>query len=104
MQRNNQRKKDTTIRTELYPHLTLCMDKEILVYQRNAKHVISFLTNILGPLIPDIITLEKASNIFSDIFEKVFLNEQQIQTLQKTRDTLLPKLMSGEVRVEGYGN
>lgn len=33
------------------------------------------------------------------IFEKIKSNSFQIQSLSKTRDTLLPKLMSGEVRV-----
>lgn len=33
-------------------------------------------------------------------FDKIFINQTQIQTLQKLRDTLLPKLMSGEVRVK----
>lgn len=32
-------------------------------------------------------------------FSKIKLNAKQIQTLEKLRDTLLPKLMSGEVRV-----
>lgn len=32
-------------------------------------------------------------------FEKIKLNQKQIKTLEKLRDTLLPKLMSGEVRV-----
>ncbi len=34
------------------------------------------------------------------LIEKIELNIVEIQTLQKTRDTLLPKLMSGELRVE----
>ena len=34
------------------------------------------------------------------IFEKMLLNNQQIQTLTKTRDSLLPKLMSGQLRVK----
>ncbi|MDL1983328.1 MAG: restriction endonuclease subunit S [Deltaproteobacteria bacterium] len=34
------------------------------------------------------------------IFEKIKKNIKQIQTLKKLRDTLLPKLMSGEVRVK----
>ncbi len=34
------------------------------------------------------------------IFEKVLQNNTQIQTLTKTRDALLPKLMSGEIRVK----
>ena len=33
-------------------------------------------------------------------FDKIFINQTQIRTLEKLRDTLLPKLMSGEVRVE----
>jgi type I restriction enzyme S subunit len=33
-------------------------------------------------------------------FEKVKTNLNQINTLTQLRDTLLPKLMSGEVRVE----
>jgi len=34
------------------------------------------------------------------IFEKMKVNHFQIKTLTQTRDTLLPKLMSGELRVE----
>ncbi|MBC2695281.1 MAG: restriction endonuclease subunit S [Desulfobacteraceae bacterium] len=36
----------------------------------------------------------------SPYFKKMFLNKSQIRTLEKLRDTLLPKLMSGEVRVK----
>ena len=39
-------------------------------------------------------------NQASPIFEKIKTNQQQIQTLTQLRDTLLPKLMSGEIRVE----
>jgi type I restriction enzyme S subunit len=35
----------------------------------------------------------------SHLFEKITTNYKQIKTLSQTRDTLLPKLMSGEVRV-----
>jgi type I restriction enzyme S subunit len=41
-------------------------------------------------------TMEEA---FKPIHKKITTNEFQIRTLQKLRDTLLPKLMSGEVRV-----
>lgn len=34
------------------------------------------------------------------IYEKCWENDRQIRTLEKLRDNLLPKLMSGEVRVE----
>jgi type I restriction enzyme S subunit len=33
-------------------------------------------------------------------FDKIYTNQTQILTLTALRDTLLPKLMSGEVRVE----
>ncbi|MDA5010077.1 restriction endonuclease subunit S [Acinetobacter baumannii] len=38
--------------------------------------------------------------ITSEVFNKINSNFEQIQTLEKLRDTLLPKLMSGEVRVQ----
>lgn len=34
------------------------------------------------------------------LFKKIFSNSKQVQTLTKLRDTLLPKLMSREIRVE----
>jgi type I restriction enzyme S subunit len=36
----------------------------------------------------------------NSLFEKVNENKRQVGTLEKLRDTLLPKLMSGEVRVK----
>lgn len=38
-----------------------------------------------------------------ELFEKKQINKNQIRTLEKLRDTLLPKLMSGEVRVNPEG-
>lgn len=38
--------------------------------------------------------------ITSEVFNKINSNFEQIQTLEKLRDTLLPKLMSGEVRLQ----
>jgi len=45
--------------------------------------------------------IDKFSHVSSELLEKMSNNiaQIQIQTLTKTRDTLLPKLMSGEVRV-----
>lgn len=50
--------------------------------------------------LPDDITLQKFDVIIKDYFNKILINQQQIQTLTKLRNTLLPKLMSGEVRVK----
>ena len=38
--------------------------------------------------------------VFNSIIGKIEFNQSQIRTLENLRDTLLPKLMSGEVRVE----
>lgn len=38
--------------------------------------------------------------IVEPMFDKIFFNTKQLRTLEKLRDTLLPKLMSGEVRIE----
>ena len=38
--------------------------------------------------------------IFNDLYKKVDDNTYQISTLERLRDTLLPKLMSGEIRVQ----
>jgi type I restriction enzyme, S subunit len=50
-------------------------------------------------VIPPIEQINKYNFIAKAIFNKVSNNTNQIQTLTKTRDTLLPKLMSGQLRV-----
>jgi len=50
-------------------------------------------------LIPPSILINKFSKIISNFETKIFSNKIQIQTLEKLRDTLLPKLMSGDVRI-----
>jgi len=47
---------------------------------------------------PDVI--QKLDEQLVGIYQKVQANQSQIQTLENLRDTLLPKLMSGEVRVQ----
>ena len=44
--------------------------------------------------------LDNLIELLDDILLKQSANNKQIQTLEKLRDTLLPKLMSGEVRVQ----
>lgn len=48
---------------------------------------------------PDSITLKKFHNITSNYWYKIKENKFQIRTLTQLRDTLLPKLMSGEIRL-----
>jgi type I restriction enzyme S subunit len=49
--------------------------------------------------IPSESEIRSFENTVSTYFQKMFMNKTQIHTLEKLRDTLLPKLMSGEVRV-----
>ena len=49
---------------------------------------------------PNEFKLEKFTEDCNLYFDKINKNTTQIRTLTQTRDTLLPKLMSGEVRVE----
>ena len=50
--------------------------------------------------IPDSESLIAFDKVMSKIIQKLLDNKEQIQTLSTTRDLLLPKLMSREVRVE----
>jgi type I restriction enzyme S subunit len=51
-------------------------------------------------MIPDEFTMQRFDYLASDYFLKIKSNQTQIRTLTALRDTLLPKLMNGEVRVE----
>ena len=51
-------------------------------------------------LLPPNTLINKFSYIISNFETKIISNKTQIQTLEKLRDTLLPKLMSGEIRVK----
>lgn len=50
-------------------------------------------------VVPPIEIESDFTKISSQVFEKIRTNSQQIQTLTKFRDMLLPKLMKGEIRV-----
>jgi type I restriction enzyme S subunit len=51
-------------------------------------------------LVPKKDVLTKYIKISDPIYTKVLVNSEEIQTLTQLRDTLLPKLMSGELRVK----
>jgi len=44
--------------------------------------------------------LEEFNKLITPIFSKIQLNKRQFRILERLRDTLLPKLMSGEVRIQ----
>ena len=51
-------------------------------------------------VIPSVNVLENFEINMKSIYKKITNNNQEIQTLTKTRDILLPKLMSGQIRVK----
>lgn len=50
-------------------------------------------------LIPDKNTMDKFTNLISPMFNKIWANEEENIKLASLRDSLLPKLMSGELDV-----
>ena len=50
-------------------------------------------------VIPTLSIVQSFHSICNSLFLKIKSNQQQIQTLTKTRDRLLPKLMSGKLRI-----
>ena len=50
-------------------------------------------------LLPEKELISKFTNEVDKYYEKILLNKKQIQTLIQQRDSLLPKLMSGEVKI-----
>jgi type I restriction enzyme S subunit len=43
--------------------------------------------------------ISEFTELSQSLFDKILVNEKQIQILTKTRDTLLPKLMNGQLRI-----
>lgn len=74
-----------------------------LIQQGSGSVFTNLKTDILkdfeAPL-PDDSLLDKFDRIVKPIFQKIFDNASQIQSLSQTRDELLPRLMKGEVRVK----
>lgn len=55
--------------------------------------------NDIQVVVPPKKDIEKFENRVEDLYEEVYTRELENQKLKSLRDTLLPKLMSGEVRV-----
>lgn len=58
----------------------------------------------LEMVIPPDEYLQSYDETIKSSYKKILTNMIQIQTLSKTRDALLPKLISGEIRVEEFKN
>jgi len=91
----------TPITTEyLYFFLKLFKYQELGSTSTIVTSINSKMIKDIEIFIPDRKKLFKFDLITKNFFNKIYNNEQQIRTLEKLRDTLLPKLMSGEVRVK----
>ncbi len=51
-------------------------------------------------IIPFYSIIKSFSSIVKPIYENILLNEFQIKSLSQLRDTLLPRLMSGELEIK----
>ena len=58
----------------------------------------------LEVIIPNQETLKKFDEAIQPIFAKIRDNSEQIQSLARSRDEILPKLMSGMLRVNDFSN
>lgn len=95
----------TSIFSYQYLYLFFKHIRNPLLQQGNGSVFKNLKTDILKSwkmAIPDVETMKNFDELISPIFKKIKNNTVQIQTLAKTRDTLLPKLMSGEIRVKGF--
>ncbi|HZK69203.1 MAG TPA: restriction endonuclease subunit S [Paludibacter sp.] len=69
----------------------------------------SVFTNLKTDILREYAIVIPPKNVFVDfdklikpVFNKILINASQIQSLTQTRDELLPKLMSGEIRVNEF--
>ncbi len=81
----------------------------LLLKQMNIKHLITGAVqpkinqgnmNSLTVIIPPKETLNSFSKLITPLFEKYRVSSEEVKSLSVIRDALLPKLMSGEIRVK----
>ncbi|QNM86380.1 restriction endonuclease subunit S [Polaribacter pectinis] len=88
-----------------YLYLLFLHIRPTLVQQGSGSVFVNLKTDILRfyeTVIPSNKALTDFDKLIKPIFDKILSNSKQIQTLTKTRDALLPKLMRGEIRVNGF--
>jgi len=98
------------IKKEFSPYYLLCLLKmretmsQLLGNVVEAVQANLSLASIrnLSIIIPDESGIKLFDSVLDPIFQKNISNNSQIQTISVLRDTLLPKLMKGEVRVKGF--
>jgi len=66
------------------------------------KNINQEILNSIELVTPATDTVEGFNDRVFSVYNKILLNQRQIRTLSRLRDTLLPKLMSGKVRVKYF--
>jgi len=93
----------------IYPIVLLCVLKSPRTLKNVSENYVSgsALPRIVlkdfkryNIIIPPIDCQERFNDIISSIYDKIYANEEEITHLTNLRDTLLPKLMSGEIDVD----
>jgi type I restriction enzyme S subunit len=97
---------DSTITENIYFWYIFLKLNQSKIYDKQEGSAIphvypSHLEN-LDMLIPPKTDIDAFEDIVNTMFSKIKNNIEQIQTLKQTRDTLLPKLMSGQLRVDEF--
>jgi len=82
------------LKTEEFHNHALSYTNGTTVLHLNKNAVPKFIS-----IIPSKEILDKFDNIIESILTKIAISESEIQTLSYLRDSLLPKLMSGKIRV-----
>ena len=88
--------------SKIYLYLLFKYIREDLVNLGNGSIFTNLKTEILKDykvVKPDAKTLENFDHHVQPIFDKLYSNDIQIQTLIQTRDGLLPRLMGGEIKI-----
>jgi type I restriction enzyme S subunit len=86
-----------------YMYFWIKINMDLIIGSANGSVFLEISKSVFKVLdieLPDKNIIDKFSTTINPIFEKILKNEIQIRTLSRLRDTLLPKLMSGEVRVK----
>lgn len=86
-----------------YLYLLFLYIRPTLVSQGSGSVFVNLKTDILRffeLVIPPETTLNNFDYLIKPIFKKIYSNTTQIQNISKTRDSLLPKLMKGDLRVD----
>jgi len=85
-----------------YMFLWIKSNMDLIIGSANGSTFLEISKSVFKSLevnVPNESDLEKFDLTTKPVFDKILANEIQIRTLSRLRDTLLPKLMSGEVRV-----